>query len=58
MYEALGACLMVAYLFNRIQGISSPRDDMECMELCSCCSNEINIHIDLRLVSLGISVVS
>ena len=23
MYEALGACLMVAYLFNRILGISS-----------------------------------
>ena len=28
-------CGNVAYLFNRIIGISCPRDDMECMELSS-----------------------
>ena len=33
-------------------------DDMWCMELSSSCCTEINIHIDLRLVSQGISVVS
>ena len=33
-------------------------DDMGCMELSSSCCAEINIHIDLRLVSQGISVVS
>ena len=33
-------------------------DDMGCMELSSSCCSEINIHIDLRLVSQGISVVS
>ena len=33
-------------------------DDMWCMVLSSSCCTEINIHIDLRLVSLGICVVS
>ena len=33
-------------------------DDMGCMELSLNCCTEINIHIDLRLVSQGISVVS
>ena len=33
-------------------------DDMGCMELSSSCCTEINIHIDLRWVSQGISVVS
>ena len=33
-------------------------DDMGCMELSSSCCAEINIHIDLRLVSQLISVVS
>ena len=33
-------------------------DDMGCMELSSNSYTEINIHIDLRLVSQGISVVS
>ena len=33
-------------------------DDMGCMELSSSCCTEINIHIELRLVSQGISVVS
>ena len=33
-------------------------DDMGCMELTSCCCPEINIHVDLRLVSQGISEVS
>ena len=33
-------------------------DDMGCMELSSICCTEINIHIDLRLVSQVISVVS
>ena len=33
-------------------------DDMGCMENSSSCCTEINIHIDLRLVSQGISVVS
>ena len=33
-------------------------DDMGCMELSSSYCTEINIHIDLRLVSQGISVVS
>ena len=33
-------------------------DDMGCMELSLSCCTEINIHIDLRLVSQGISVVS
>ena len=28
---------------------------MECMELSSSCCTEINIHIDLRLVSQGLS---
>ena len=32
--------------------------DMECMELSSCCCTDINIHIDLRRVSQGISVDS
>ena len=36
----------------------SSRDDMVCMELSSCWCTEINIHIELRLVSQGISVVS
>ena len=36
----------------------SPWDDMGCMELSSNCSTDINIHIDLRLVSQFISVVS
>ena len=33
-------------------------DDMACMELSSSCCTEINIHIDLRLVSQRIFVVS
>ena len=33
-------------------------DDMQCMVLSSSCCTEINIHIDLRLLSQGISVVS
>ena len=33
-------------------------DDMGCMEVSSSCCTEINIHIDLRLVSQLISVVS
>ena len=33
-------------------------EDLGCMELSSKCCTEINIHIDLRLVSQGISVVS
>ena len=33
-------------------------DDIVCMELSSSCCTEINIHIDLRLVSPGISEVS
>ena len=33
-------------------------NDMWCMELSSSCCTEINIHIYLRLVSQGISVVS
>ena len=33
-------------------------EDMGCMELSLSCCTEINIHIDLRLVSQGISVVS
>ena len=32
-------------------------DDMGCMELSSSCCSEINIQIDLRLLSQGISVV-
>ena len=32
-------------------------DDMGCMELSLSCCTEINIHIDLRLVSQGIFVV-
>ena len=36
----------------------SSGDDMVCMDLSSSCCTEINIHIDLRLVSQGISVVS
>ena len=36
----------------------SSSDDMLCMELASSCCTEVNIHIDLRLLSLGISVVS
>ena len=31
---------------------------MECMKLSSSCCTEVNVHIDLRLVSHGISVVS
>ena len=33
-------------------------DEMGYMELSLSCCTEINIHIDLRLVSQGISVVS
>ena len=33
-------------------------DDMGCMELSSCCCTDINIHIDLRRLSQGISVDS
>ena len=36
----------------------SSLDDMGCMELSSKCCTEINIHIELRLVCQGISVVS
>ena len=36
----------------------SSSDVMGCMELSSSCCTEINIHIDLRLVSQGMSVVS
>ena len=35
----------------------SSRDDMRCLELSSSCCTEINIHLDLRLVSQGISLV-
>ena len=34
------------------------RDDMGCMKFSLSCATEINIHIDLRRLSLGISVVS
>ena len=50
-------CGNVAYLFNRILGISSPPDDMECMELSSSSYAEIGVPIDLRRVSEGISGV-
>ena len=33
-------------------------DDMGCMELSSSCCTKISIHIDVRIVSQGISVVS
>ena len=36
----------------------SSLDDIGCMELSSSCCTEINIHIDLRLLSQLISVVS
>ena len=36
----------------------SSLEDIGCMELSSSCCTEINIHIDLRLVSQGISEVS
>ena len=36
----------------------SSRDNMGCMELSSSCCTEIHIHIDLRLVSQLISVIS
>ena len=36
----------------------SSSDDMGCLALSSSCCTEINVHIDLRLVSQGISVVS
>ena len=55
-------------LLRRLWKVSSPLqsktgnqisswDDMGCMELSSSCCTEINIHIDLRLLSQGISVV-
>ena len=37
---------------------SSPRDDMECMELSSSSEAEIGVPIDLRRVSEGISGVA
>ena len=49
----LECCGNVAYLFNRILGISSPRDNMECMELSWISYAEIGIPIDLRRVSEG-----
>ena len=54
----LRCCGNVAYLFNRILGISSPRDDMECMELSSSSCAKISVLIDLKRVSQGISVVA
>ena len=54
----LRCCGNVAYLFNRILGISSPRDDMECMELSSTSEAEIGVPIDLIWVSEGISGVA
>ena len=54
----LRCCGNVAYLFNRILGISSPRDNMECMELSSSSCAEIGVLIDLRNVSQRISGVA
>ena len=54
----LRCCGNVAYFFNRILGISSPRDDMECMELFSSPKAETGVPIDLRRVSEGISGVA
>ena len=48
----------VAYLFNRILGISSPREDMEGLALSSSSCAEIGVPIYLRRVSQGISVVA
>ena len=45
-------------LQSKTQNRLSSWDDMGCMELSSSCCTEINIHIDLRLVSQLISVVS
>ena len=54
----LRCCGNVAYLFNRILGISSPCDDMECMKLSSTSEAEIGVPIDLKWVSKGISGVA
>ena len=45
-------------LQSKIGNQVSSWDDMGCMELSSSCCTAINIHIDLRLVSQLISVVS
>ena len=52
-----GACGNLAHLFSQTGNQISSWDDMGCMELSSSCCTEINIHIDLRLLSQGISVV-
>ena len=55
--------LLLMCLWNAgtpLQSMSGNRlsywDNMGCMELSSSCCTEINIHIDLRLLSQGISV--
>ena len=54
--KLLFRCLWkLVHLFSQRQGISS---HLGKMKLFSSCCNEINIHIDLRLLSQGISVVS
>ena len=45
-------------LQSKTQNQLSSWDDIGCMERTSRCCTEINIHIDLSLVSQGISVVS
>ena len=45
-------------LQSKTENQLSSWDDMGCMELSLSCCTEINIHIDLRLLSQLISVVS
>ena len=45
-------------LQSKTGNLLSSWDDMGCMELSSSCCSDINIHIDLRRVSQGISVDS
>ena len=54
----LWCCGNVAYLFNRILGISSPRDYIECMELSSSSRAVTGVPTDMRRVSHGISGVA
>ena len=50
-----GSCGKMAYLFIRSRNQLSSSDDMVCPGFSSCCFTEIDVPIDLRWVSQGIS---
>ena len=49
--------IMLSNLQSNTGNQLSSWDDMGCMELSSSCCTDINIHIDFRRVSQGISLI-